>query len=240
MTVDICHAVWTDDRWQMVGWHHWLNGQEFEQAPGDGEGQGSLACCSPWGSHRVRHGPSPGKQQWRIYYNEILNERGAGRETTQKTTHPLYQDYDMITHLQWKAPGSNQLLWSTSLLSSLQSQEGTLIQSGLPRRWQASDSKQPSCLGQVGQDPGIRDEVPHWRVPNRVGEKTCRGRSLGDWHWPHWPHWPHCAWDGARGEGEGERGDRDPADRIPASLSNTGSSWMPRLLARLLRFSGRV
>ena len=34
---------------EMVGWHHWLNGREFEQAPGDGEGQGSLACCSPWG-----------------------------------------------------------------------------------------------------------------------------------------------------------------------------------------------
>ena len=33
----------------MVGWHHWLNGHEFEQAPGDGEGQGGLACCSPWG-----------------------------------------------------------------------------------------------------------------------------------------------------------------------------------------------
>ena len=33
----------------MVGWHHRLNGQEFEQAPGDGEGQGSLVCCSPWG-----------------------------------------------------------------------------------------------------------------------------------------------------------------------------------------------
>ena len=32
-----------------IGWHHWLNGHEFEQAPGDGEGQGSLACCSPWG-----------------------------------------------------------------------------------------------------------------------------------------------------------------------------------------------
>ena len=38
----------TDD--QMVGWHHQLNGHEFEQAPGDGGGQGSLACCSPWGS----------------------------------------------------------------------------------------------------------------------------------------------------------------------------------------------
>ena len=33
----------------MVGWHHQLNGHEFEQTPGDSEGQGSLACCSPWG-----------------------------------------------------------------------------------------------------------------------------------------------------------------------------------------------
>ena len=33
----------------MVGWHHRLNGHEFEQAPGDGEGQGSLPSCSPWG-----------------------------------------------------------------------------------------------------------------------------------------------------------------------------------------------
>ena len=34
---------------QMVGWHHQLNRHEFEQAPGDGEGQRSLACCSSWG-----------------------------------------------------------------------------------------------------------------------------------------------------------------------------------------------
>ena len=34
---------------EMVGWHHRLNGHEFEQAPGDGEGQGSQACCTPWG-----------------------------------------------------------------------------------------------------------------------------------------------------------------------------------------------
>ena len=34
---------------EMVGWHHRLNGHELEQAPGDGGGQGSLACCSPWG-----------------------------------------------------------------------------------------------------------------------------------------------------------------------------------------------
>ena len=34
---------------EMIGWHHQLNGHEFEQTLGDGEGQGSLACCSPWG-----------------------------------------------------------------------------------------------------------------------------------------------------------------------------------------------
>jgi len=33
----------------MVGWHHWLNGHEFEQALGVGDGQGNLVCCSPWG-----------------------------------------------------------------------------------------------------------------------------------------------------------------------------------------------
>ena len=34
---------------EMGGWHHQVNGHEFEQAPGDVDGQGSLAYCSPWG-----------------------------------------------------------------------------------------------------------------------------------------------------------------------------------------------
>ena len=33
---------------EMVGWHHQLDGHKFEQAPGVGEGQESLVCCSPW------------------------------------------------------------------------------------------------------------------------------------------------------------------------------------------------
>ena len=36
-------------RIKMVGWHHQCDGHEFEQALGVGDGQGSLACCSPWG-----------------------------------------------------------------------------------------------------------------------------------------------------------------------------------------------
>ena len=48
---------WKDWRWEekgmtedeMAGWRHWLDGHEFVQAPGVGDGQGSLACCNPWG-----------------------------------------------------------------------------------------------------------------------------------------------------------------------------------------------
>ena len=43
---------WTPED-EMVEWHYRLSGHNFEQAPGIGDGQGSLACCSPWGSQRV-------------------------------------------------------------------------------------------------------------------------------------------------------------------------------------------
>jgi len=38
---------------EIVGWHHQLNEHEFEQTPGAGEGQGSLACCSSWSSKEL-------------------------------------------------------------------------------------------------------------------------------------------------------------------------------------------
>ena len=47
---------------EMVGWHHWLNGREFEQALGNSNGQGSLVCCSPW-DRRVRHDWATEQQQ---------------------------------------------------------------------------------------------------------------------------------------------------------------------------------
>ena len=45
--------TWVED--EMVGWHHQLNGHEFEQVPGVGDGQGSLVWYSPWGCKKVRH-----------------------------------------------------------------------------------------------------------------------------------------------------------------------------------------
>ena len=50
----------------MVGWHHRLDGHEFEQSLGHGEGQGSLACCSPWGCREL-------DMTWRLNNNKEAN-----------------------------------------------------------------------------------------------------------------------------------------------------------------------
>ena len=57
----------------MVGWHHRLNGREFEQAPGDGEEQGSLVCCSPWGAE--------------LDTTEQLNDNNNNKIMIEKTLH---------------------------------------------------------------------------------------------------------------------------------------------------------
>ena len=49
---------------EMVGWYYQLNGHEFEQASGVGDGQGSLACCSPWGC-RVGHDWATELKMWK-------------------------------------------------------------------------------------------------------------------------------------------------------------------------------
>ena len=56
---------------EMVGWHHQLNGHEFEQAPGDGEGQGSQACCSAWVTNR--HNWSTEHQQQQMDSRALSN-----------------------------------------------------------------------------------------------------------------------------------------------------------------------
>ena len=63
---------------EMVGWHHQLNGHEFEQSPGDNEGQGSLACCRPWG-RRVRHNLVTGEQEQSQRWSSSLDSIGLER-----------------------------------------------------------------------------------------------------------------------------------------------------------------
>ena len=58
----------------MVGWHHRLNGLEVEQAPGGGEGQGSLACCSSWGR---KESDTTERLNWTCNTRVLASERGS-------------------------------------------------------------------------------------------------------------------------------------------------------------------
>ena len=76
---------------EMVGWYHWLNGHEFEQASGDGEGQGSLVYCSPWGWKESD------KTRWLKNNNIKTNE--CRLQKFQFTIDMRYQ-YIFFSHLQ--------------------------------------------------------------------------------------------------------------------------------------------
>ena len=58
---------------EITGWHHWLDGCEFEWTPGDGDGQGGLACCSSWG-RRVGHNWAT-ELNWTELKNQWLKEK---------------------------------------------------------------------------------------------------------------------------------------------------------------------
>ena len=86
---------------EMVGWHHWLDRHESEQALGVGDGQGSLACCSPWGRKESETtewlnwllGPGERKvQAWRWVKRLAGSVRGSseGLTTYWRYTHCLY------------------------------------------------------------------------------------------------------------------------------------------------------
>ena len=61
---------------EMTGWHHWLNGQEFQQILGDSEGRGSLECCSPWHC-RVSHNLAIEEQQCGyVFMNDVCLNMG--------------------------------------------------------------------------------------------------------------------------------------------------------------------
>ena len=61
---------------EMAGWHQQLNRHEFEQAPGDGEGQGNLECCSPWG-HKEWD-----MTEWLNTNNKVFNPLGIYSEVS--------------------------------------------------------------------------------------------------------------------------------------------------------------
>ena len=70
---------------QMVGWYHRLDGCEFEQAPGVGDGQGSLGCCSPWGHKEL-------DTTERLNWTELIYSPGAlTHSVCASTPYPTFQ-----------------------------------------------------------------------------------------------------------------------------------------------------
>ena len=63
----------------MVEWLHWLSGPEFEQTPGDGEGQGSLACFSPWGRNLATEEQQI-TQNWNKTYEQSKHDKDEVEE----------------------------------------------------------------------------------------------------------------------------------------------------------------
>ena len=73
---------------EMDGWHHWLDGQQFEQPPGVGDGLGSLACCSPWG-----HKELDTTEQLNSLIGLVLDNRTGTHRTKVTSTSSVYLSY---------------------------------------------------------------------------------------------------------------------------------------------------
>ena len=91
---------------EMVGWHHQLNRHEFEQIPGDSEGQGSLACCGPWGieesdmtewqiNNNLKLYMYPNIHSNTVYNNQDMeaNQMSINRQTGKEDTHTHTEEY---------------------------------------------------------------------------------------------------------------------------------------------------
>ena len=72
---------------EMVGWHHRLNEHDFEQAPGVGDGQGGLACCSPWGR---RESDTPERLSTSLIYVAVQ------QKLAQHCNHPLIKKRNLF------------------------------------------------------------------------------------------------------------------------------------------------
>ena len=95
-TEDRKRKGWQEDK--MVGWHHWLNGPESEWALRDGEGQGSLECCSPWGpkesdmtewlNNKVRISYSLFFHSFKSSHHFSIHQHSLGAGGTGRKTYP--------------------------------------------------------------------------------------------------------------------------------------------------------
>ena len=102
---------------EMDGWHHWLNGHEFEQALEDGEGQGSLACCSPRG---CKESDTTERLNWTEFLPTVYSEISIYRKVQITlmngfTNNPRWALLWLLPRprIRWKAVQQGRYNWET-------------------------------------------------------------------------------------------------------------------------------
>ena len=123
----------------MVGWHHELNGHEFEQTPGVGDGQGGLACCSPWG-HKKSDMPERLKNSNRGYQCPKAACDPTQTEPVRRCCRRSVSPQINLEH----SPPCRSLCWAhSSLKERNEKKEG---KKGSSVRAVCADVKESSCL----------------------------------------------------------------------------------------------
>ena len=102
---------------EMLGWHHWLNGHEFEQALGDGEGQGSQVSCSPWGHKEsnmterlsIKRVTWMTKLSWNTFLVPSRSQGNAGPSWPKPRCYPGHHALCHVEHLLlWLKAGAKE------------------------------------------------------------------------------------------------------------------------------------
>ena len=98
----------------MVGWHHWLNGYEFKQTPGDGETQGSLVCCGSWGHKDLATEQTQifGLPWWLSGKKQTNKQKNK-----QKNTHSLAKAENVVWSQSWEDPLEKEIATQTNILA---------------------------------------------------------------------------------------------------------------------------
>ena len=139
----------------MIELHHRLNGHEFEQTPGDSEGQGSLACCSPW-SQRVGHDlaiePYQQSQRWVCSRPSCHSARHVPHLISARSLVPAMS----LTHSQSFLPS----LWEPRVPSHLLFSENHLEWFSFPSL--VLSNRFPNMV--FGTESGKAVSQPHWKL----------------------------------------------------------------------------
>ena len=87
---------------EMVGWHYRLNGHELEQTLGDGEGQGSLVCCSPWGHKELKTTEQLNRTEMKLIY-QLPGYLDQNRTATQEEENILANEKQWLIVEFWES-----------------------------------------------------------------------------------------------------------------------------------------